>query len=178
MRVNLISIGKLSKKGFDVSFKNSKCQIRFNEELVDECNPWVENNNLYELKIKKKDKDIALTANKADEQWRLWHYRLGHLSVNNMKRIKAKDVEFSKVTNIQEFCESCALSKQTKLPHKTNELTNKKENHVTIHSDLMRPMRTKTLGSNCSYVVTYLCSKTQYSFVYLLKNKSDQEDKF
>ena len=54
MSVNLISIGKLLKRGFDVNFINSKCQIIFNEELVAECNPRFENNNLYEFKIKKK----------------------------------------------------------------------------------------------------------------------------
>ena len=29
-----------------------------------------------------------------------------------MKKIKVKDVEFSKSTKIQEFCESCALGKK------------------------------------------------------------------
>ena len=84
-----------------------------------------------------------------------------------MKKIKAKDVEFSKSTKIHEFCESFAQGKQTKLPNNTSELINKNENHAKIHSDLMRPMKTQTIGSNFSNVVTYLCNKTEYSFVYL-----------
>ena len=68
--------------------------------------PWIQINNLNELKIKKKDEDLAFCANKDDERWRVWHCILGHLSENNIKKIEAKYVEFRKCNNIQEFCES------------------------------------------------------------------------
>ena len=98
--------------------------------------------------------------------------------VYNMKIMRAEDVEFSKEKYDNEFVEGCALGKQTKQPYQLLEKVNKDTDHVIIHSDLMGPMRTKSLGSNSEYILTYLCSKTEYSFVYLLKNKSEQEEKF
>jgi hypothetical protein len=34
----------------------------------------------------------------------------------------------------------------------------------------MGPMRTKSIGA---YILTYICSQTEYSFTYFLKNKSE-----
>jgi hypothetical protein len=34
----------------------------------------------------------------------------------------------------------------------------------------MGPMRTKLIGA---YILTYICSQTEYSFTYFLKNKSE-----
>ena len=56
MRVNQISIEKLLKRGFDGNFENSKCQIRFNEELVAEYNPWVEIIIYMNLRLKREMK--------------------------------------------------------------------------------------------------------------------------
>ena len=39
-------------------------------------------------------------------------------------------------------------------------------------------MRTESLGSRSKYIVTYLCSKTEFSYVYLLRNKNEQFEKF
>ena len=50
--------------------------------------------------------------------WQLWHYRLGHLSTQNMKKLITKDVKLSQIQAKQEFCESCAISKAKKQPHK------------------------------------------------------------
>ena len=88
-----------------------------------------------------------------------------------MKNVRASDDEFNKDKLIKEFCESCAIGKQTKQTHKSEE-KDKSNSLVTIHSDLMCLMRTKSLGSKFQYIVTYLCNKTEYSFVYLMKNKS------
>ena len=78
---------------------------------------------------------------------------------------------------VNQFCETCALGKLTKLSHQTVENTNERLNDVTIHSDLVGPMRTKSIGGK-QYIVTYLCSKTEYSFVYFLKHKDEQFEKF
>ena len=53
-----------------------------------------------------------------------------------MKIIRAEDVEFRKKKDDKEFCEGCALDKQTMQPHKLEEKVNKDTDHVIIHSDL------------------------------------------
>jgi transposase InsO family protein len=94
-----------------------------------------------------------------------------------MKKVNAKDVDLTNKNIISEFCESCALGKATKLPHRGVKKEETRTEHVTIHSDIMGPMRTKSIGSKI-YFLTYLCSITEYSFVYFLKNKSERFESF
>ena len=63
------------------------------------------------------------------------------------------------------------------MPHKNKTKYQIDENKVTIHSDLVGPMKTASIGSKI-YILTYLCSRSEYSFVYFLKNKSEQFEKF
>jgi hypothetical protein len=62
---------------------------------------------------------------------------------------------------ISEFCESCALGKSTKLPHYSTIKDKVDDDKIIIHSDLMGPMRTKSIGAK-SYILTYICSQTEY----------------
>jgi len=142
MRVNLISIGQLSKKGFIVLFEKNLCKIKFGRDLVAVSETWSQNSNLFELLVVN-NKNLALTSSLEISKWKLWHYRLGHLGSNNMKIMRTEDEEFSKEKYDKGFCEGCALGKQTKQPHKLVEKVNKVTDHVIIHSDLMGPMRTK-----------------------------------
>ena len=104
----------------------------------------------------------------------MWHRRLGHLSADYMNKLDFGDM---KIKHNECFCEDCSLCKATKLPHKEkpqkeiDEERNKGLRKGVIHSDLMGPMRTNSL-SECRYVLTYICSHTEYSYVYLLKSKS------
>jgi hypothetical protein len=57
------------------------------------------------------------------------------------------------------------------LPHKT------KEDKIIIHSDLAGPMKTESYGKK-KYMATYICNQTDYSFVYFIRTKDEQFDKF
>jgi hypothetical protein len=93
-----------------------------------------------------------------------------------LRKLKTEDVDFGNIHLRQEFCEVCALGKPKKLPHKTIEKSEMNE-HVTIHSDLAGPMQTPSI-SNKRYMLTYICSQSEYSFVYYLKTKDEQLEKF
>ena len=175
LSVNLISIGKLSKKGYSVFFEKDSCKIIHENEIVAECFSWKANSNLYELKVIKEN-EIFLTSENYDP-WKLWHHRLGHLSPENMKKIRAEDLEFNKNRTNSDFCETCTLGKQTKMPHNSVEKFERNPNYIVIHSDIVGPMQTLSIGLK-KYVLTYLCGFTEYSFVYLLKNKSEQFETF
>jgi hypothetical protein len=143
LSVNLISIGKLAKKGYKILFEKEVCNILLENKIIAKGKCWHDNENLYELKVVK-ESNRMYAANEINNKWKLWHLRLGHLSIDNMKKVKAQDIEFNKDKLISEFCEECVLGKMTKLPHKTIE-KDKSDDHVTIHSDLMGPMRNKSL---------------------------------
>ncbi len=93
-----------------------------------------------------------------------------------MRKLETEDVDFSNIHLRQEFCEVCALGKPKKLPHKTIEKSEMNE-HVTFHSDLAGPMQTPSIGKK-RYMLTYICSQTEYSFVDYLKSKDEQLEKF
>ena len=174
LSTNLISIGVLSKKGFEIIFSEDSCKIKLNNELIAEGTKWANNGNLYQLNVKVHSESKAMITKIND--WKLWHYRLGHLSTQNMKKLKAEDIELHQEKDDDGFCEGCALGKAKKSPHKTIEREEKSE-HVTIHSDLVGPMKTTSIGGK-KYILTYLCSKTEFSFVYYLRSKDEQFDKF
>ena len=129
--------------------------------MVAECFTWDQNNNLFELKKIRKNEPGIYLSNKNSDKWKLWHHRLGHLSYENMKKIKAEDVEFN------EFCEDFNLEKFTKKSHKTVDKINKDPNYHVINSDIVGPMKTQSLGFK-KHILTYLCGLTENSFVYLL----------
>lgn len=72
------------------------------------------------------------------------------------------------------FLQKHALSKSTKLPYRMVEKPNQSSDYVVIHSDLVGPMRTESLGSKSKYFLTYLCSQS----FHFLTEKSEQFDKF
>lgn len=76
LSVNLISIVKLSKKGYEVIFKKDKFQIVFEDLLVAEAYSWHENNNLYKLKLDLNSNgsiNLVNITKKVDDKWKLWH---------------------------------------------------------------------------------------------------------
>ena len=169
LNYNLISIGKLSDKGYLSSFHLNFCKIEFKKNFAIKC---LKNaNNMYELKTK--NTIHALISVGIEKDWSLWHYRLGHLGADNMKKIKTSDIEIDH--KAEKFCKSCA--KSTKLPHPSIDRQNQIEKHVIIHSDLVGPMKIKSVGGK-EYILTYLCGTTQYSFVYFIKHKSEQAERF
>ena len=99
-----------------------------------------------------------------------------------MSELKSSDIEFSQNQN-EEFCDDCHLSKAKKKPHivkSQNAIDDERKSGVregVIHSDLMGAMKIKTL-SGCRYVLTYICSHTEFSYVYLMKQKSEQFEFF
>ena len=92
LSTNLISIGKLNKKGFKIVFEDDKCRIHLSQETIIECKQSAENDNLFELPINEKEDDEkhALNTMSKTNNWRLWHYRLGHLGEQNMKNSNQK----------------------------------------------------------------------------------------
>lgn len=76
------------------------------------------------------------------------------------------------------FCEDCHLCKAKNLPHREKIQDKIDEERIkgirkgVIHSDLMGKLKSSIGG--CQYVLTYICSQTEYSYVYLFKKKSEQ----
>lgn len=95
-----------------------------------------------------------------------------------MKNTRSADVEFDKEKMFNKFCKGCVLVKSTKLPHKSVEKIDNENSHIVIHSYLVKTMKTESLGFKFKYIPTFLCNQTVFFFVYFLREKSEQFEKF
>ena len=178
--VNLVSAGRLECQGLKIVTENGMSEISLKNDLIACAVRSNENPYLYEIKILSND-SVFVTRSNNTKDWSVWHQRLGHLSGDNMKKLVSSDIKSTPLN--EEFCENCHLCKAKKLPHKhklQNDINEERQNGLrkgVIHSDLMGPMKTTSM-SGCRYVLTYICSQTEYSYVYLLKSKSEQEKYF
>ena len=74
-----------------------------------------------------------------------------------------------------EKCEFCSQAKITKTPHKS--VTKVTEPLELIHSDICELDGTLTRNGK-RYFITFIDDCSDYTFVYLMKNKSDAFDMF
>lgn len=74
-----------------------------------------------------------------------------------------------------EKCEFCSQAKITKTPHKS--VTRESEPLDLIHSDICEYEGTLTRNGK-RYFITFIDDSSNYSFVYLMKNKSETIDIF
>ncbi len=207
LAANLVSTGRLEESGITITTEKGMSKLTLRNQLICCAVRTSENPYLYEFKRPKNDSVLVTLSNKRKHiigsenpfelkrpkidsilvtksnnttDWSIWHQRLGHLSGTYMNKLNPIDVE---ILNNETTCEACCLCKARKQPHIKKDQARIDEERLAglkigvIHSDLMGPMKTKTL-SGCRYVLTYICSNTEYSYVYLLKSKNEQSSFF
>ena len=101
----------------------------------------------------------------------LWHARLGHLSIQVVKTILSQ----CNVPNINKmtlsFCSSCCLRKIHKFPFSKSETVYTAPLQL-IHFDLWGPAPVPS-SSGYRYYVHFVDSYSKFTWLYLLKNKSN-----
>jgi len=105
----------------------------------------------------------------------IWHNRLCHVNkriIHNMSNLdiipKLSLTDFDK-------CESCSKAKITKKPHKS--VDRMSEPLDLIHSDICELDGTLTRNGH-RYFITFIDDCSDFTYVYLMKNKSDAFDMF
>lgn len=108
-----------------------------------------------------------------------WHYRLGHLNVNDMKRLEKANVLPKIHTNELKAtfnCEVCLKAKMTALPF--DESRNPcGEILKIVHSDVVGPFRTEST-ERAKYFVTFIDDCSRWCEVYFLREKGCVLDAF
>jgi hypothetical protein len=189
--INLVSTGRLESMGFKIITEKGNSSLYFENELVGIAKRMISHSYLYEFENCISNYSLVVNTNRLssnvtdnmalinlsnNNEWNLWHRRLGHLNDGYMKMLKLDNI---KLNYEKQFCEDCHLCKATKLSHTSktqDQIDNERLIGIrkgVIHSDLMGPMN-QVSQSGCKYVLTYICSHTEYSYVYLLKHKSEQ----
>ena len=179
LKKKLVSVSMFDDNGATVIFKNGTCVIIaggkrfvFGEKV----------GKLYRVRTGVVAESCNLTvSNPSKNSLELWHLRLGHLNVQDVKRLSTeKMVEGLTVENSRApvaNCEGCCLGKQSRLPF-PRKPSEKKENVLDlVHSDVCGPLNVTSVGGS-RYFTTLIDDHSNFVWVYMLKQKSDFLDVF
>lgn len=116
--------------------------------------------------------NIKLTQN-----YKLWYERLGHISkikFENLKKLVYDNTQIKGIQPDQELCESCIISKQSRLPFAKSKDKSQLNNRplFIIHSELCGPISPTTVDDK-NYFVTFIDDYTHYTLTYLMNLKSE-----
>ncbi|KAL4348199.1 hypothetical protein GQ457_17G003570 [Hibiscus cannabinus] len=176
MKSNIISLGQLLEKGYEVQMKNRSLSLKNkNGELVVQVD--MTRNRLFTIDIESGEVKCMKTAIK-DDSW-LWHLRYGHLGFSGMKLLlKAKMVNgLPEINPPNQLCEACIKGKQHIQSFEVGKSWRARRPLEIIHTDIAGPFDIPSLGGN-RYYLTFIDDYSRKCWVYVLKEKSEALAKF
>ncbi|KAK2429298.1 putative mitochondrial protein [Trifolium repens] len=105
----------------------------------------------------------------------IWHARLCHVNKRIISKLSSLGIIPKMSLNDFENCEFCSQAKITKDSHKS--VTRESEPLDLIHSDICELDGNLTRNGK-RYFITFIDDCSDYTYVYLMKNKSDALDMF
>ena len=138
-----------------------------------------QNNDIYilDMKVNSLRIDAGIQVNAAEVQARLWHERLGHVSLKTIRCMIRKNRIDGIQLNGNMFpdydCKACKLGKAHRIPYKNiyQQRLSYKVGEF-FHSDLCGPMQVTSLGG-ARYFLTFIDDASSYRNIYTIKHKSD-----
>jgi transposase InsO family protein len=116
---------------------------------------------------------LAAYSSSNDPIHRLWHERMGHLGMQNLKKLQSMStgLDLSHLPHEDCTCEACLRGRMRDVPHRESLARNAKPYEV-IFSDVEGPMSV-TGHEGSRFFVTFLDACTKESEVFLIKYKSE-----
>lgn len=167
MKTNLLSVQKITAKGFCVKFIKRNCYLsgHFGSYLIANHNDGV-----YSL-VKHKC-HIAASQMKA-ECIHEWHKRLAHRNLNDVRKIKHIGLNIRKC-DCQDSCEACVQGKMSRFPF-PQASEKKRERLECVASDICE-MPIESIGRS-RYFITFTDLYSGYTHVGFMRKKSEAFEK-
>lgn len=171
LKVNLLSIGQIVKKGNTVVFDDKFAKV-FNKKkeiiasLVD---------NLFKLNAVTSDLLLLTQVEKTS----MWHKRMAHLNFHSLKELSkglVDGLDLASESVSAEICKTCIVGKNHHLPFSPSNSKTTCPLEL-VHSDVMGPMEVNFLARS-RYVLTFLDDYSHKAFIYFLKTKDQVTEKF
>ncbi|KAL4385189.1 hypothetical protein GQ457_15G016970 [Hibiscus cannabinus] len=148
LKKNLISLGTLHKNGFIPKADEDRETIRIVKGALVVMKGKITAGNIYKL-LGSTIVGGANSVESCDDDSKLWHMRLGHLSESGMVALHKRNLLHGVKSCKLDFCKFCVLGKQTKVSFMTGK--HKTEGILDyVHSDVWRPTRESSLGGSMS----------------------------
>jgi hypothetical protein len=105
---------------------------------------------------------------------KLWHQRLGHLSIGGMKRLQSQveGLPDLKLEESMRTCTGCTTGMVHRLPFRKRSKFRARDVLELVHTSVCGQMDEPSHGG-ARYFVTFIDDKTRYTKVYFLKRKSE-----
>ena len=174
---NLFSVRASTLRENIVSF-GSQCWIRNKKKRL--ICTGLPAGKLYKLncEVMKSLKGRANIAEEASEKIDLWHRRLAHVNVRQLRQLTANaDGIDLPLDGKQSFCEACVQGKMHRLPHPPLKDIKSTERLQLVYTDVCGPMQTQSIGGS-RYFITFVDDYSRYCRSYFMKQKSEALDKF
>ena len=172
---NLISLGTLESKGFNIIMQNGILKVVSRALVVMK---GIRRNNLYLYQGSTALGTAAAVteADKVAEMSSLWHMRHGHAGEKYLQTLAIQGLLKGAKTCKLDFCEQCVLGKQKRVKFGTT-IHNTKGILDYIHTDVWGPTKTASLGGK-HYFVTFVDDFSRRVWVYTMKSKDEVFETF
>ena len=173
----MIFVSRLVPLGFSFTFQDNLFNLFYK---LNHIGTGILADGLYRISLQNKTTNNSLhvhsvtkRCNINEDSSKLWHRRLGPISIDRIKRL-VKDGVLSTLdyTNL-ETCVDCIKGKQT---NKSKKNANRSSNILEIiHTDICCP--DMDIPSK-KYFIAFIDDYSRYMYVYLLHNKYESLDAF
>ncbi|KAJ0734970.1 putative RNA-directed DNA polymerase [Helianthus annuus] len=172
LKHNLLSVGQLVQKGYDVRFNDKGCTLN------DPSGCYIgtvkmTGNKMFPLNLKH-DIIPRVCNMMTQDTSTLWHRRYGHLNFETLYDMGVNETVngLPKVTKSQYTCKGCIFGKHARKPFSKQATWRANKPLQLLHSDICGPMRTQSIGG-CRYFITFIDDFSRKTWVYFMKFKSE-----
>ena len=168
LKANLISVRKITEKGFCVNFSETGCFLKGKSVS---CMIGKYANGIYEIMQPKVN---CATSFIKDLCVHDWHKRLAHRHLSDVKRLRAIGINI-KACKCSDLCDACVKGKMSKKPF-PKVAQKKSERLECIVSDLCGPMQVESVGKS-KYFITFTDLFSGYTETVFMRKKDETTDK-
>nr|GEU97809.1 retrovirus-related Pol polyprotein from transposon TNT 1-94 [Tanacetum cinerariifolium] len=176
LKSNILSVGQLLEKNYDIHFKDRSATIR-NQERKLIAKVLMTKNRMFILNIQP-DEAKCLKICLEDHLW-LWHMRYGRLNFGDLKLLSSMGMVkgLDQIDHPNQVCEGCFLGKHARSLFPKEATSRAKEPLQLIHTDLCGPITPPYYGKNL-YFMLFIDDFSRKTWVYFLKEKSQAFEAF
>ena len=176
---NLLSIHHLADAGYDSYFSRHFVKVFRSDNLKLVLVGQVED-NLYVVDLSKESTSLLTCLFARDDEAWLWHRRLGHVNMRNLKRL-LKDGHIVGLTGVSfekdRVCCACVAGKQIGKKHPAKSIITTSRPLELLHLDLFGPSHYDSLGGR-RFGLVIVDDYSRYTWVFLLKYKDETYKNF
>nr|GEY00138.1 retrotransposon protein, putative, Ty1-copia subclass [Tanacetum cinerariifolium] len=114
-----------------------------------------------------------------DENFTLWHRRLGHANIHLIQSLASKELvrNLPKLKFDQHFFDACKIGKQVYASHKAKNIFSTTRFLELLHMDLFGPSVVRSYGGN-RYTLVIVDDYSRFTWTRFLKDKTQAFDQF